>query len=324
MLTSGWTCSCGAWMSSPSVHPSAWRNKMLDLWKRKGARELEENTTSIFSPQAMRRSWQSIRRNGATPGVDRMTIRQFGRNLDQNLSELRDELVSGTYEPRPVKRVLVPKADGGLRPLAIWTVRDRIAQRVVHDYLVPIVEPHFLDCSHGFRPGRSVGDAVDAVIQARDQRRRWVVDADIKDCFGSFNERILMREVRSLVQDEIVVTLIENWLRARIYNPTRGQPRRAMASQGGVITPLLANLYLHRFDAQMRKRAPYGTLVRFADDFVILCQRRLQAQMALATAGQALGEIRLRLNRHKTHLVHFDKGFKFLGVFFLRNEHFYL
>jgi CRISPR-associated protein Cas1 len=151
-----------------------------------------------------------------------------------------------------------------------------------------------------------------------------VVDADIEDCFGSLNERLLVRQVRSLVPDEVVVNLIEKWLHARIYNPTRGQPRQALASQGGVITPLLANLYLHRFDTEVVRKVPYGTLVRFADDFVILCQRRRQARTALVAARQALKGIKLRLNPHKTQLVHFDEGFKFLGVFFLRDEYFYL
>lgn len=297
---------------------------MIHLWRRRRFRDSQEEAASIFSTEAMRRSWQSIRHNGSAPGVDRVTIRQFGRNLDENLAELREELVRETYEPRPVKRVLVPKPDGGLRPLAIWTLRDRIAQRVVHDYLVPIVEPRLLDCSYGFRPGRSVSDAVDSVLEARDSHKRWVVDADIKDCFGSLEGRILIKQVKSFVSEDAVVTLIEKWLHARVYNPVRGQPRVAMASQGGVITPLLANIYLHPFDAQVMSRAPYGTLVRFADDFVILCRRRQQVEMALATARQALGGIRLRLNKHKTRLVHFDEGFKFLGVFFLRNEHFYL
>jgi retron-type reverse transcriptase len=169
-----------------------------------------------------------------------------------------------------------------------------------------------------------VEDAVDAILEARDAERRWVVDADIKDCFGSLDERLLMRQVKSFMTDEAVIALIEKWLDARVYNPVRGQPRRAMASQGGVITPLLANLYLHRFDVEVTRQVPYGTLVRFADDFVVLCRRRRQAQRALAAARQALGGLKLRLNRHKTQLVHIDDGFKFLGVFFLRNEHFHL
>lgn len=300
---------------------------MIRLWRKRGPRAVREDgedASEILSPEAMRRAWQSVRRNGATPGVDRVTIKRFGERLDDNLADLRKTLVEGTYRPRPVKRILVPKPSGGMRPLAIWTLRDRIAQRVVHDYLVPIVEPQFLDCSYGFRPGRSVGDAVDALISGRDAERRWVVDADIKDCFGSLDRRVLLRQVRSLIDSKLVIALIERWFDARIYNPVRGQPRRAMASQGGVITPLLANLYLHRFDLHLTGTLPQGSLVRFADDFVILCRRRRQAEAALAVARQALATIRLRLNPHKTRLVHFDEGFKFLGVFFLRNEHFYL
>jgi RNA-directed DNA polymerase len=288
-------------------------------WRRRRQRESGDE---IFSPEALRRAWQVVRRNGATPGVDRVTMRQFGRQLGENLARLRRELVSGSYEPQPVRRLLVPKPDGGLRPLAVWTLRDRVAQRVVHDYLVPILEPRFLDCSYGFRPGRSVAGAVQAVIQARDRGRRWVVDADIEDCYGSLNHRQLMKQVRRYVPEPTVVNLIEKWLRARVYNPARGQPAVAAASQGGVITPLLANLYLHDFDVQITHVVSYGSLVRFADDFVILCRRRREAETALVAARQALGSLRLRLNPRKTRLVHFDQGFKFLGVFFLRNEHF--
>jgi len=279
---------------------------------------------TLFPPEALRRAWQTVRRNGATPGVDRVTIRRFERDLDRNLGQLRQELVDGTYKPLPVKRILVPKPRGGLRPLAIWSLRDRVAQRVVHDYLVPICEPRFLDCSYGFRPGRSVADAVQAVTGARDANRRWVVDADIQDCFGSLDRRRLMKHVRAWVDELTVIALIEEWLRARVYNPARGLPATAAASQGGVITPLLANLYLHSFDVRVTRIVSYGTLVRFADDYVILCRRRRGAQAALVAARQALGHLGLRLNPHKTRIVHFDHGFKFLGVFFLRNEHFYL
>jgi RNA-directed DNA polymerase len=294
-------------------------------WRRRKRPERETcEIQAIFSAEALRRAWQVVRRNGATPGVDRVTMRQFERNRDRNLARLREELVSGTYEPLPVQRVLVPKPGRGLRPLAIWSLRDRVAQRAVHDYLVPILEPRFLDCSYGFRPGRSVADAVQAVIGARDASRRWVVDADIEDCFGSLDHRRLVGQVRAWVQEPAVVALVEKWLRARIYNPARGLPATAAASQGGVITPLLANLYLHAFDVQVTRIVSYGTLVRFADDFVILCRRRREAEVALVAARQALGRLRLRLNPRKTQLVHFDQGFKFLGVFFLRNEHFYL
>jgi len=295
----------------------------MERWERQRSGEMGQERT-LFSPEALRRAWQVVRRNGATPGVDRVTIRRFERELDANLARLGEELTGGIYEPLPVRRVLVPKVHGGLRPLAVWTLRDRVAQRAVHDHLVPILEPHFLDVSYGFRPGRSVADAVQAVVGARDAGRRWVVDADIEDCFGSLDHQTLMEQVRAWVREPAVVRLIEQWLRARVYNPARGLPTTAAASQGGVITPLLANLYLHAFDVRVTRTVPYGTLVRFADDFVILCRRRRGARAALEAARQALGRLRLRLNPHKTQVVHFDQGFKFLGVFFLRNEYFYL
>lgn len=278
----------------------------------------------LFSPEALRRAWRVIRHNGPTPGVDRVTIRQFEQNLASNLAGLRNQLSRGTYEPLPVRRVMVPKRDGGLRPLAIWTLRDRVAQRAVHDYMLPILEPRFLDCSYGFRPGRSVADAVQAMIEARDGGRRWVVDADIEDCFGSLDCRLLMKQVRKWVPEQAAVRLIEKWLRASVHNPARGQPATAAASQGGVITPVLSNVYLHAFDLRVTRRARHASLVRFADDFVILCRRRQEAERALAVAREALGRLKLRLNRRKTRVLHFDQGFKFLGVFFLRNEHFYL
>ena len=290
------------------------------IWRRR--RERETSVEAIFSPEALRRAWLAVRRAGGGPGVDGVSILRFERDLDRHLTELRTELVAGTYRPRPVLRVLVPKPDGGLRPLAMWTLRDRVAQRAVHDYLEPIVERLFLDCSYGFRPGRSVADAVAAVLTHRDAGRRWVVDADIRDCFGTMDTRLLRRMVREVVPEQVVVTLIDHWLDARIFNPLRGRRTRAQASQGGVISPLLCNLYLHRFDVALTKRGLH--LVRFADDFVILCRRRREAARALTTARRALAKLRLELNHYKTRLVHFNQGFAFLGVFFLRDEHFYL
>ena len=284
----------------------------------------DSGASGLFSPEALRRAWRVIRRNGATPGVDQVTIRQFERDLEGNLGSLRRELVGGMYEPRPVKRVLVPKRGGGMRPIAIWTLRDRVAQRAVHDYLVPIFEPRFLDCNYGFRPGRSVADAVGAVIAARDRGSRWVVDADIQDCFGSLQPARLLSQVKAWVSDPTIPTLIESWLGAEICNPAQGYGATAAASQGGVITPLLANLYLHGFDTQVARRVGTGALVRFADDFLILLRRRREAQRTLEASRRALHRLGLELSPHKTRLVHFDEGFKFLGVYFIGGEHYQL
>lgn len=291
-------------------------------WLRR--RKTEEIAGRLFSPEALRRAWQVIRRNGPTPGVDGVSIREFERHLNDNLDRLRRDLMDGSYEPLPVRRIYVPKAGDAMRPLAIWALRDRVAQRVVHEYLLALMEPRFLDCSYGFRPGRSVGDAVNAILEARNANRRWVVDADIKDCFDSLDVDRLMGHVRMYVSDPVVTRLIEKWLRTQVHNPGWRGKIAAGASQGGVISPLLANLYLHSFDQWITERLAEETLVRFADDFVILCQKRSAAMAALNEARVALRQLRLRLNAHKTRIVHFDEGFRFLGVFFLRNEHFYL
>jgi retron-type reverse transcriptase len=169
-----------------------------------------------------------------------------------------------------------------------------------------------------------VSDAVEAVIDARDANRRWVVDADIKECFDSIDVDRLMHHVGHYVPERIVRQLIGKWLSTQIHNPGWRGRTVAGASQGSVISPLLANLYLHSFDRWITERLPASTLVRFADDFVILSQKRVSAKAALSEAHTALQQLRLKLNDHKTRIVHFDEGFKFLGVFFLRNEHFYL
>ncbi len=291
--------------------------------RQKTEANLPERAT-LFSPEAMSRAWQSVRHNGPTPGVDGVTFRQFAQRLDRNLEDLRRELETGVYEPLPVKRILIPKTDGGLRPLAIWALRDRIAQRVVHDALVPLLEPLFLDCSYGFRPGRAVADAARVITAARDAGYRWVVDADIEDCFGSLDYRQMMAQVRAHVHEDVLVTLVDKWLNARVQNPASGRPTKAATSQGGVITPVLANLYLHPFDVEITRRVRDGRLVRFADDFVILCRKRQEAATALEVAEHVLRRLRLQLNPRKTRLVHFDEGFSYLGVFFLRNEQFAL
>ncbi|MFQ6058276.1 MAG: group II intron reverse transcriptase/maturase [Anaerolineae bacterium] len=274
-----------------------------------------------FTQEALRRAWRQVRANGGGPGVDGVDIAAFEADLEAQLASLRQELTQGTYRPRAVRRVLVPKPREGLRPLAIWALRDRVAQRAVYDYLEPFFEAGFLDCSHGFRPGRSVETAVAAVLVARDAGLRWVLDADIKDCFDSIDPRLLMGMVRRRVKDKVILRLLEAWLQARILTAD-GHARAAGTTQGGVLSPLLCNVYLHPFDVALTRQGL--RLVRYADDLVVLCRRRQEALAAGQAAQHALAPLRLELNPYKTRVVHFDQGFKFLGVFFLRNEHFWL
>ncbi len=274
-----------------------------------------------FTPDAVHRAWRRVRANGGGAGVDGVSIAAFEKDLENQLESLRQELATSTYRPRAVRRVFVPKPNEGLRPLAIWALRDRVAQRAMYDYLEPFFEPEFLGCSHGFRPGRSVDTAVHAVLSARDVGLRWVLDTDIKDCFDSIDAKQLVKQVKHRVKDRTILRLLDQWLSADILD-ARGRHTAAGAAQGGVLSPLLCNIYLHPFDVAMTRRGVH--LVRYADDLVCLCRRKREAQQAHRLAQQSLSPLKLELHPQKTRIVHFDQGFKFLGVFFVRNEHFYL
>jgi len=303
------------WRRSSTSEDEILTSRSLGGWGRK------QRPHPAFSRDALHRAWRQVRASGGGPGMDGESIRAFESDLEVKLAELGQELEKGTYRPRGVRRVFVPKPKGGLRPLAIWTLRDRVAQRAVYNYLEPTFESQFLDCSHGFRPGRSVQTAVDAVLTGRDAGLRWVLDADIKDCFDDIRPDLLMRLVRQQVRDKVILRLLTAWLQARILN-ARGQARAAGTAQGGVLSPLLCNVYLHPFDEALTGQGL--RLVRYADDLVVLCRRRREAQAARQVVQRQLGRLHLKLNPHKTQVVHFDEGFKFLGVFFLRNEHFWL
>lgn len=273
---------------------------------------------AMFTPEALQRAWRAIRSAGGGPGVDGETLAVFARNLDVELAQLRQELVTGSYRPQPVRQVLVPKRKEGLRPLALWCLRDRIAQRAVYDIIAPSFEAIFLPTSFGFRPGRSTLDAANQIAAHRDQGLRWVVDADIDACFDSIPWRHLLKLVRRRVHNRHLLHLVEAWLHARILNTASGRPAAAAVSQGGVLSPLLANVYLHEFDRALA--AQHLALVRYADDLVVCCRRKAEAEQTLAFCTRELGRLDLHLNPHKTRIVHIDQGFKFVGYFFIRKE----
>lgn len=270
---------------------------------------------TFFTPEAMWRAWRAIRAAGGGAGVDGQTLAQFAERAETELEQLRRELVTGTYRPREVRQVLVPKRKEGLRPLALWCLRDRIAQRVVYDIIAPSFEAIFLPSSFGFRPGLSTADAAAQVAAYRDQGLQWVVDADIESCFDSIPPKPLLELVRRRVHDRHLLRLIRAWLEARILNTASGLPAAAVVAQGGVLSPLLANVYLHEFDRALAQRRL--ALVRYADDWVVCCRRRVMAEAALTLCEQELERLSLRLNKHKTRIVHFDQGFKFVGYFFI-------
>lgn len=276
----------------------------------------EPSVERLFSIEALRRAWQQVRRSGKSPGSDGVTPEQFETNLNTELNRLRQRLINGSYLPSPVRRYYIKKASGKERPISIWAIRDRVVQRVVADYLTPIVEPMFLDCSYGFRPGRSVEDAVKEVIRYRDCDHRWLLDTDIQDCFGSIDLKLLMDQVENIVPGTVVPYVIGQWLKT----PVESQPGKiAGVSQGGVISPLLANLYLHRFDQMMVAALPQSKLVRFADDFVVLSRTDTEASWSMDVTRRSLENLRLSMNLRKTRITHFDEGFIFLGAAFKGN-----
>jgi group II intron reverse transcriptase/maturase len=288
--------------------------------KPSGGEKLVRLASQIYSLANLMRAWKKVKANSGGPGIDGESLQDFETNLQKNLKQLQSALQAGTYQPQQVRRVWVPKPSGGARPLAILTIRDRIVQRSVYDVLAPFYERKFLDSSYGFREGRSLHDAARRVAQWRDDGRRWVVDGDIKDCFERIEHRLLLDMIRRDVNDWLALKLIDGWLKARVFNEWGGRDLTTGTYQGGVISPLLANIYLHAFDQAMSESKL--ALVRYADDWVILCAKKVEAEAALDVAAQALERLRLVINPYKTRVVNFDQGFKFLGVFFVRNEQF--
>lgn len=277
---------------------------------------------SAYSTDALRRAWASIRANKGGSGSDGETLAQFEGQLEQNLQSLRQELINLQYQPRPVKQILVPKANANWRPLTLWTIRDRVAQRATYNFLEPVFDRQFLPCSFGFRHGRSTRNAAEAILQARQDGAFWVLDADIQDCFGQMKSPIILKQLSKWRVPKPLRELIRRWLHTRIGNAWRPEQTVAGTSQGSALSPLLCNLYLHSFDQAMQQRGL--TLVRYADDFVILTRRKAAVKWAKVWVAANLKRVRLRMNPHKTRITTFDEGFQFVGWFFIRDEMFSL
>ncbi len=273
---------------------------------------------AAYSVDALRRAWTAVQANKGSGGSDGQTIAQFEADLEANLLDLRQELVTLQYRPKPVKQILVPKANANWRPLALWAIRDRIAQRATYNYLAPVFERQFLPCSFGFRQGRSTQDVADAIREARERGNHWVLDADIKDCFGQMRNSIVMKQLSRWRVPKPMRQLIRRWLETKIGNAWRPDQTVAGTSQGSAMSPLLCNMYLHSFDIAMQQRTI--TLVRYADDFVILARRKTAVTWAKYWAAANLKWIGLRLHPHKTDITNFAQGFRFVGWFFVGDD----
>jgi RNA-directed DNA polymerase len=272
----------------------------------------------VFRPDVLWRAWQEVRANGGSAGVDGETLEDVERRGVGNfLESISADLKAGKYRPKPVMRVYVPKADGRQRPLGIPTVRDRVVQQACRIVIEPIFEANFEDQSYGFRPKRSAAQAVQK-IDAALVRGWWVVEADIQGYFDAIDHGLLMNLVRRRVSDRRMLKLIKQWLRAGIVEEGQWRSTDVGSPQGGVISPLLANIYLHVLDRYWTERyLALGILVRYADDFVIVCSGKADAEQAMGVVRQILTKLKLQLHPTKTKLVNLkQEGFEFLGFHF--------
>ena len=271
----------------------------------------------VYAPATLALAWGRVRANGGAAGVDGVSVERFAARSGEYLAELSQALRAGTYRPQPVRRVEIPKGDGRTRPLGIPAVKDRIVQTAVKLVIEPIFEVGFLDGSYGFRPGRGCRDALREVDRLLKEGRTFVVDADLEGYFDSIPHDRLMEQVQARISDGRLLDLLRGWLGQDVmagverWTPTGGTP------QGAVISPLLANIYLHPLDELMAVRG--YRMVRYADDFVVMCASREEADAALAAIRRWVDDNGLRLHPDKTHVGDCrvpGEGFDFLGYRF--------
>jgi group II intron reverse transcriptase/maturase len=268
----------------------------------------------------LERAWDEVRGNRGAPGVDGVTIQHVeASGVVSFLHDLAAELTAGTYRPAPLRRVHIPKPGqpGKTRPLGIPCVRDRVAMTAAKLVLEPIFEADFLPASYGFRPKRSAHQACDAVRAEASRGAEWVLDADVRDCFGSIDHNALRAQLARRVSDRRMLKLLGAWLRVGVLEDGVTTETGAGTPQGSPISPLLANIALHVLDqAWARGGRSLGVLVRYCDDFVILCRTRQQAEQARRLVAEILATLGLHLHPDKTRIVELTKGrqgFDFLG-----------
>ena len=270
--------------------------------------------TGRITYSLMARAFRNVRRNRGAAGIDKVSIQLFRDNLEANLTALMHDLKKGTFQPLPLRRVHIPKGEGKTRPLGIPAVRDRVAQEVLRQLLSPIFERRFHPDSYGFRPGRNCHQAVERVLELGRLGYRVVLDADIKGFFDNIPHRVIMTGLAAEVADGNILRLVERLLTSGVMEDGVFKPTTVGTPQGGVISPLLANMALDYLDWRL-DQAGYR-LVRYADDFVVLCRTQDQAKEAHAFVEQLLTEtLGLQLSTEKTKVTKFGQGFNFLGFF---------
>ena len=273
----------------------------------------------VHRRDVLQRAWSQVRRNDGAPGIDQITLAEVEEyGVSRLLDELEAELRAQTFRPIPARRVFIPKpGTKERRPLSIPAVRDRVVQAAVKIVLEPVFEADFLPCSFGFRPKRAAHDGLQVLVNESFAGARWVVETDVADCFGAIPHSGLMSAVEERISDRRLLSLLRAFLRAGVME--QGTVRRPVTgtAQGGVISPLMCNVYLHRLDRAWR--GAYGTYLRYADDALVMCRSKGQAVAALARLTVLLAELGLRPKPAKTRIVQLSVGGE--GVDFLGFHH---
>jgi len=270
--------------------------------------------SQMLDKQRLYKGFKKVWKAKGAAGIDGQSLSDYASNLVVNLDQLLAELQDKSYRPLPVRRVEIPKDSGGVRLLGIPAVRDRIVQQLLADILTPIFDPHFHPSSYGYRPGRSAHDAIEkSTLFIRRYRRKHVVDMDLSKCFDRLDHGLILKSIRRRVSDSSILGLIERFLKSGVMVSGELQETALGSPQGGVISPLIANIYLDYFDQEMKRRN--HRIVRYADDILILCSSRKAAEHALQVATKILEQdLKLIINGDKTHIAHSDEGIAFLGV----------
>ena len=287
--------------------------RLSDHLKLDGKKKVHSLVDKVYQRTNLKIAWKRVKANRGAGGIDGVTVKEFEKDLEANLERLHQELQEGRYQPQPVRRLEIPKRGdpGKTRPLGIPAIFDRVCQQALVNRIEPIFEEVFDASSFGYRKGRQTRDALKKIWHEIEEGNEWIVDADLKDYFGSVDHEKLLTLVAQRISDGRVLKLIQQMLEAgyveqgKLFPTSRGTP------QGGVISPCLSNVLLTPFDKEMRRKG--YRLTRWADDWVVTCRTKAEAEQALATATKILQKLGVTLNAKKTRIVNIKQGFEFLG-----------